>query len=165
MQKIVKVLICALLVSVVLVSVGAASVSSDLKKYDSANEKQFKQLEKSFKCQYSHFAGQKNIIVISTSANFETCNIVRSFTVVPGGKLRLTDYKGKVETVTVKFLQSKYESHFFTKAPKTFDTSGRLSDNLSQLKVSKVTPKKPTHKHPATAPRQKINIVGTSDRI
>jgi hypothetical protein len=163
MKTIVKTIICALLVSVVLVSVGAASVSSDLKKYDSANEKQFKQLEKSFKCQYSHFAGHKNVIVISSSANFETCNIVRAFMVLPDGKLRLTDYKGKVETIAIKTLQSKYESHFFTKAPKTFDTSGRLSDNLSQLKVKKTIP--PKHKNPITAPRQKINIVGTSDRI
>ncbi len=134
-KKIVKVVVCALVLSSIFVNVCAASVDAEQKRYDTANEKQFQQLENSFKCQYSKFAGTKNVIVISSSANFECCNSVRHFTVLNGGKLRLTDYKGRTETVTVKSLQNKYECYVMAKAMKTFDTSGSLSSNFNALKA------------------------------
>ena len=134
-KKLVKIGICAMVLSSIFVNVCAASVASEQKRYDTANEKQFEQLEKSFKCQYAHFAGTKNVIVISSSANFECCNSVRHFTVLNGGKLRLTDYKGRTETVTVKSLQNKYECYVMAIAMKTFDTSGSLSSNFNALKA------------------------------
>lgn len=134
-KQLVKIGICAMVLSSIFVNVCAASVASEQKRYDTANEKQFEQLEKSFKCQYSKFAGTKNVIVISSSANFENCNSVRHFTVLNGGKLRLTDYKGRTETVSVKELQNKYECYVMAKAPKHFDTSGSLSSNFNALKA------------------------------
>jgi hypothetical protein len=134
-KQLVKIALCTFVLSLIFVNVGAASVSSEMQKYDTANEKQFMQLEKSFKCQYSQFAGTKNVIVISMSANFENSNCVRHFTVLENAKLRLTDYKGRTETVSVKELQNKYECYMMAKAPKTFDTSGALSSNFNALKV------------------------------
>lgn len=133
-KQLVRIGICALVMSTIFVNVGTAAVSTEMKKYETANEKQFTQLEKSFKCQYSQFAGTKNVIVLSMSANFENCNVVRHFTVLSNGRLRLTDYKGRTETVKVKDIQNKYECYVMAKAPRTFDTSGSLSSNFNALK-------------------------------
>lgn len=132
-KQLVKICICAMLMTSIFSTVASASVSSEIKKYENSNEKQFSQMEKSFKCQYKQFAGHKNVIVISGSANFENMNCVRSFKVLPHAKLRLTDYKGNTETVSVKSLQSKYECYMMAKAPKTFDTSGSLSSNFNAM--------------------------------
>jgi hypothetical protein len=133
-QKLVKIGLCAAVLFTIFVNVGAASVSSEISRYQHANDKQLVQMENSFRSQYQHFAGQKNIIVISDSANFETFNCVRHYKVLPGAKLRLTDYKGRTETVSVKTIQNKYECYVMAKAPRTFDTSGSLSANFYAMR-------------------------------
>lgn len=90
-------------------------------------------MENSFKCQYNQFAGHKNIMVISISANFENSNCVRAYTVLPGARLRLTDYKGRTETVSVKELQTKFECYVMAKAPESFDTTGNISSNFNSI--------------------------------
>ena len=134
-KQLVKLGICTMVLFALFVNVCAATVESDMKKYDTANEKQFNQLEKDFQTQYKHFAGTKNVIVISSSANFENSNCVRHFEVLKNARLRLTDYKGRTETISVKKLQNKYECYMMAKAPKTFDTSGALSSNFNALKA------------------------------
>jgi hypothetical protein len=125
--------LCALSVLFLCLSVANASVDSEMKRYDSANEKQFVEMEKAFKCQYDQFAGHKNIIVVSMSKNFENSNCVRAWEVIPDAKLRLTDYKGRTETVSVKELQTNYECYMMAKAPVSFDTTGNLSSNFNAM--------------------------------
>ena len=134
MRNIIKIL-CVLSVLFLSVSIAGASINSEMNRYDSANEKQFALMENSFKCQYNQFAGHENIIVISMSANFENSNCVRAYTVLPGARLRLTDYKGRTETVTVKELQKKYEVLMMAKAPESFDTTGNLSSNSNTIVI------------------------------
>jgi hypothetical protein len=136
-RKLMNVLVCTLVLSIGLVSVGAASVSSEMIKYDSANEAQFKALEKSFMNQYEQLTKQNdNIVIISNSANFENYNVVRTYEDLGNGQIKLTDYRGRTETTDLKMLRSTYECHFFNNdAPEEFDTSGTVSSN--NLKVSK----------------------------
>lgn len=132
MRNLIKIL-CVLSVLFLSVSIAGASVNSEMQRYDSANKTQFAQMENSFECQYNQFAGHENIMVISTSANFENSNCVRAYQVLPGAKLRLTDYRGRTETVTVKELQKKYEVLMMAKAPESFDTTGNLSSNFNAI--------------------------------
>ena len=138
MRNIIKSL-CVLSVLFLTVSIAGASINSEMNRYDSANKTQFAQMQNSFKCQYNQFAGHKNIMVISTSANFENSNCVRAYKVLPGAKLRLTDYRGRTETISVKELQKKYECYVMAKAAESFDTTGNLSSNSNTI-VGSTTP-------------------------
>ena len=134
MNQIVKVLICVMMLTTIFVATASASVGSEQAKYANADEKEFAQMEKSFQCQYSQFAGKTNVIVISNSANFENSNSVRSYEVLEDAKLRLTDYQGRTETVSVTDLQNKYECCVMAQAPQTFDTSGNMTANLYEMR-------------------------------
>lgn len=134
MSNIAKVF-CILSILFVSVSLASASVGSEMKRYDTANVRQLTALDNNFKCQYSQFAGLSNVVVISDSANFETSNVVRHFEVLSSARLKLTDYRGRTETVSVRALQNKYECYMFAKAPAFFDTSGKLSANFVAMRV------------------------------
>ncbi|MDD2628165.1 MAG: hypothetical protein PHD20_04725 [Clostridia bacterium] len=133
-KQLVKICVCALVLSTTFVSVCAASVDSEQARYANADEKTFEQMENSFQCQYKQFAGTEDVIVISDSANFENCNSVRHYVNLDNAKIRLIDYKGRTETLSVKDLQNKYECYVFAKAPQTFDNSGSLSANYYAMR-------------------------------
>lgn len=119
-------------------SAASASINTDMRKFDSANEKTFAKLDKQAAIDFKTLSTQKNvnILVISNSANFENCNLVFSYKVINSKDVEIIDAKERVSTVSFNEL-SKYSNHFFTgKAPKSLDTSGSLSDNSKTMKIT-----------------------------
>lgn len=133
-KQLVRLVFCAMILTTIFSTVASASVDSEQKRYENADEATFNKMCKSFECQYKHFAGQQHIIVISSSANFENSNSVRHYENLPGARIRLTDYKGRTETLSVKDLQQKYECYVMAKAPGSFNTDGSLSANYYAMR-------------------------------
>ncbi|MFA7170037.1 MAG: hypothetical protein WC178_04255 [Candidatus Paceibacterota bacterium] len=145
-RKLVKIGICAMVLSAIFVNVCAASVSSDMTKYSNANEKEFNKLNaqavKDFTKISSLASSKKNTYpaVFSDSANFENSNVPRAVEILNKDSVRLHSANGQIETMKISAVDKKYEFHVFTKGTKSFKTDGSLSGNAKSLK--NLVPKK-----------------------
>jgi len=158
-RKFVKIGTCALVLFTIFVSVGAASVSSDMKKYTSANDKEFNKLNAQAMKDFSKISTlastRKNTYpaVFSDSANFENSNVPRAVEILDSKNVKLYSANGKTENMKISDVDKKYEFHVFTKGTISFKTDGSLSGNAKTLKslipkeTKKVTttPKKVNH--------------------
>jgi hypothetical protein len=161
-QKFVKFGICAMVLSTIFVSVCAASVSSDMAKYSSANDKEFNKLNaqamKDFTKISTIASSKKNTYpaVFSDSANFENSNVPRAVEILNKDSVRLYSANGQIETMKISAVDKKYEFHVFTKGTKSFKTDGSLSGNAKSLK--NLVPKK------SVQPTKNAKKVATSSK-
>jgi hypothetical protein len=153
MKAIIKTVLSVLALCTIFTSVCAASVSTDINKYNTATEKQFSVLEKQAakdfnSClRYSKTHSGWNVLEVSDSANFETCNVLYSYK-ISGKTISLINAKGQKSSTTFKEL-NKFEAHFFTNKNIKYITDGSLAGNLNQFKksVDKKTTTKKVVKH------------------